>query len=67
MGKSLREKIKELPIERQNKIEKRAQELIALELTRQKLRLEKLKLRKVRIINQKKVIILRKVNDNVLF
>lgn len=35
MGKSLRDKIKELPIERQKKIEARAQELIAQELQRQ--------------------------------
>ncbi|MCC5616025.1 hypothetical protein LC605_13285 [Nostoc sp. CHAB 5836] len=41
MGKSLREKIKEQPIESQVEIESRAQELIAQELTRQKLRLEK--------------------------
>lgn len=39
MGKSLREKIKEQPIESQIKIESRAQELITQELTRQKLRL----------------------------
>ncbi|MBD2242630.1 hypothetical protein [Nostoc sp. FACHB-888] len=38
MGKSLREKIKEQPIENQIKIESRAQEL-----TRQKLRLDKRK------------------------
>ncbi len=39
MGKSLREKIKEQPIENQIKIESRAQELIAQELTRQKIRI----------------------------
>ncbi|MCC5659681.1 hypothetical protein LC608_22450 [Nostoc sp. XA010] len=43
MGKSLRERIKEQPIENQIKIESRAQELISQELTRQKLRLDKRK------------------------
>jgi uncharacterized FAD-dependent dehydrogenase len=43
MGKSLREKIKEQPIENQIKIKSRAQELISQELTRQKLRLDKRK------------------------
>ncbi|MDM9381826.1 hypothetical protein QUB80_14065 [Chlorogloeopsis sp. ULAP01] len=48
MGKSLREKINELPIERQEKIEKRAQELIALETERQKIRQElKVKIKQV--------------------
>jgi hypothetical protein len=66
MGKSLSDKIKELPIESQIKIEQRTHELIALELTRQKLRQEKLKLRKRRILNQKEVIIFRKIKDNRL-
>lgn len=48
MGKSLREKIKEQPIESQIKIESRSQELIAQELTRQKLRLNKQQL-KIRV------------------
>ncbi len=48
MGKSLREKIKEQPIESQIKIESRAQELIAQELSRQELRLNKQQL-KVRV------------------
>ncbi|MDM3853871.1 MAG: hypothetical protein PT120_02825 [Aphanizomenon gracile PMC649.10] len=66
MGKSLRDKIKELPIESQIKIETRAQELIALELTRQKLIQEKLKVRKGRSLKEQKVIIFRKINDKVL-
>ena len=45
MGKSLREKIKEQPIESQIKIESRAQELIAQELTRQKIKLDKQQLK----------------------
>jgi|688.fasta_scaffold459060_3 hypothetical protein len=66
MGKSLRDKIKELPIESQIKIEARAHELIALELTRQKLRQEKLQVRRGRSLKQQKVIIFRKINDKVL-
>ncbi|MBD2667301.1 hypothetical protein [Richelia sinica] len=66
MGKSLRDKIQEMSIESQIKIEKRAQELIALELTRQKLRQEKLKVRKGKSLKQQKVIIFRKINDKVL-
>ncbi len=62
MGKSLSDKIKELPVESQIKIEQRAHELIALELTRQ----EKLKFRKRRIVTQKEVIIFRKIKDNTL-
>jgi len=46
MGKSLSDKIKELPLESQIKIEQRTHELIALELTRQKLRQYKLRLSK---------------------
>jgi hypothetical protein len=42
MGKSLREKIKEQPLENQIKIENRAKELIALELARQEKRQLKL-------------------------
>jgi predicted transcriptional regulator len=38
MGKTLKEKLKELPLERQEKIQKRTNELIALEMTRQELR-----------------------------
>ncbi|MEA5604973.1 hypothetical protein [Nostoc sp. UHCC 0252] len=59
MGKSLREKIKEQPIENQIKIESRAQELIAQELTRQKLRLDKRKRLKKRevVIFGKKIMI----------
>jgi hypothetical protein len=56
MAKNLREKIKEMSIESQIKIEERAQELIALELTRQKLRKEKLKIRKAIQLKQGKVI-----------
>ncbi|MDH6098150.1 hypothetical protein NWP21_04695 [Anabaenopsis sp. FSS-46] len=66
MAKNLREKIKEMSIESQIKIEERAQELIALELTRQKLRKEKLKIRKAIQLKQGKVIILRKISNNVL-
>lgn len=66
MAKNLREKIKEMSIESQIKIEERAQELIALELTRQKLRKEKLKIRKAIQLKQEKVIILRKISNNVL-
>lgn len=46
MGKSLREKIKEQPLESQIKIESRAKELIALELARQEKQQLKLKARK---------------------
>ena len=56
MAKNLREKIKEMSIESQIKIEERAQELIALELTRQKLRKENLKIRKAIQLKQGKVI-----------
>ena len=70
MGKSLREKIKEQPIESQIKIESRAQELITQELTRQKFRLEKQQL-KVRVIKgkglkQREVVIFGKINDRTL-
>jgi hypothetical protein len=65
MAKNLREKIKEMSIESQIKIEERAQELIALELTRQKLRKEKLKIRKAIQLKQGKVIILKKISNNV--
>lgn len=65
MGKSLRDKIKEMPTESQIKIEARAQELVTLELTRQKLRQEKLQVRRGRSLKQQKVIIFRKINDKV--
>ncbi|QOV22774.1 hypothetical protein [Anabaenopsis elenkinii] len=65
MAKNLRAKIKEMSIESQIKIEERAQELIALELTRQKLRKEKLKIRKAIQLKQGKVIILKKISNNV--
>lgn len=42
MGKTLRDKLKELPVERQEKIEARTNELIALEMTRQELRQKRL-------------------------
>lgn len=38
MGKTLKEKLKELPLVRQEKIQNRTNELIALEMTRQELR-----------------------------
>jgi hypothetical protein len=70
MGKSLREKIKEQPIESQVEIESRAQELIAQELTRQKLRLEKqqykVRLRKGKGFKQREIVIFGKINDRTL-
>ncbi|MFN6518574.1 MAG: hypothetical protein RMY29_029365 [Nostoc sp. CreGUA01] len=70
MGKSLREKIKEQPIESQIQIESRAQELIAQELTRQELRLEKqqlkLRVRKKKGLKQREVIIFGNINDQTL-
>lgn len=66
MGKSLRDKIKELPIERQKKIEARAQELIAQELYRQRTRKEKYKIRKSGVLLKKGVAVLRKINEQVL-
>ncbi|MBG1266031.1 hypothetical protein [Nostoc sp. WHI] len=70
MGKSLREKIKEQPIESQIKIESRAQELIAQELTRQKLRLDKqqskVRVRKGKGFKQREVIIFGKIHDRTL-
>ncbi len=38
MGKTLKEKLQELPLERQEKTKNRTKELIALEMTRQELR-----------------------------
>jgi hypothetical protein len=70
MGKSLREKIKEQPIESQIKIESHAQELIDQELTRQKIRLEKQQLkvraRKGKGLKQREVVIFGKINDRTL-
>jgi|GEM_PF-1313343 len=70
MGKNLREKIKEQPIESQIKIESRAQELIAQELIRQKLRLDKqqlkVRVRKVKGLKQRKVVIFGKINHRTL-
>ncbi|MEH1944538.1 MAG: hypothetical protein V7L01_30590 [Nostoc sp.] len=70
MGKSLREKIKEQPIESQIKIESRTQELIAQELTRQKIRLEKQQLkvrgRKGKTLKKREVVIFGKINDRTL-
>ncbi|MDZ7965026.1 MAG: hypothetical protein RM368_08610 [Nostoc sp. DedSLP03] len=70
MGKSLREKIKEQPIESQIQIENRAQELIAQELTRQKLLLEKqqlkLRARKRKGLKQREVVIFGKINHRTL-
>lgn len=70
MGKSLREKIQEQPIESQIKIESRAQELIAEELTRQKLRLGKqqlkLRVKKVTVLKQRGVVFLKKINNRTL-
>ena len=70
MGKSLREKIKEQPIESQIKIESRAQELIVQELTRQKLRLDKQQLkervRKGKGFKKREVVIFGKINDRTL-
>ncbi|MCC5619877.1 hypothetical protein [Nostoc sp. CHAB 5715] len=70
MGKSLREKIKEQPIESQIKIESRAQELIAQELTRQKLRLDKqqlkVRVRKGKGFKKREVVIFGKINDRTL-
>ncbi|MEH2386597.1 MAG: hypothetical protein V7K14_12635 [Nostoc sp.] len=70
MGKSLKEKIKEQPIESQIKIESRAQELIAQELNRQKLRLDKqqpkARLRKVKGLKQREVVIFGKINHRTL-
>ncbi|MDB9538045.1 hypothetical protein PN451_19780 [Dolichospermum planctonicum CS-1226] len=54
-----------MPTESQIKIEARAQELVTLELTRQKLRQEKLQVRRGRSLKQQKVIIFRKINDKV--
>ncbi|MEH2119179.1 hypothetical protein [Nostoc sp.] len=70
MGKSLREKIKEQPIESQIKIESRTQELITQELTRQKIRLEKQQLkvrgRKGKAFKKREVVIFGKINDRTL-
>jgi hypothetical protein len=70
MGKSLREKIKEQPIESQVEIESRAQELIAQELTRQKLSLEKqqhkVRVRKGKGFKQREIVIFGKINDRTL-
>jgi hypothetical protein len=70
MGKSLREKIKEQPIESQTQIVSRAQELIAEELTRQKLLLEKqqlkLRARKRKGFKPREVLIFGKINHRTL-
>ncbi|QFZ13857.1 hypothetical protein EH233_18580 [Anabaena sp. YBS01] len=66
MGKSLRDKIKELPIERQKKIEARAQELIAQELKRQKMKQEKYRMRKSGVFSSREVAVLRKIQEQVL-
>jgi hypothetical protein len=67
MGKNLREKIKERPIESQIQIESRDQELIAEELTRQKLRREKqqlkLRVRARKGFKKREVVIFGKIND----
>jgi len=70
MGKSLSEKIQEQPIESQIKIENRAKELIAEELTRQEVRLQKeqlkLRARKRKSLKPKGVLIFGKTNDKTL-
>jgi hypothetical protein len=70
MGKSLREKIKEQPIESQIQIFSRAQELIAEELTRQKLLLDKqqlkLRARQRKALKQREVLIFGKINHRTL-
>ncbi|MEH2023475.1 hypothetical protein [Nostoc sp.] len=70
MGKNLREKINEQLIESQIKIQSRAQELIAQELNRQKLRVEKQQLkfrvRKRKGLKQREVLIFGKINNRTL-
>ncbi len=66
MGKSLRDKIQELPMERQKKIEARAQELIAQELQRQQATQKKYIIRKSGVFSTKEVAVLRKIEDKLL-
>jgi hypothetical protein len=70
MGKSLSEKIQEQPTESQIKIENRAKELIAEELSRQKIRLQKQQLkfraRKRKALKSRGVVIFGESHDKTL-
>lgn len=65
MGKSLSDKIKELPLERQKKIEARAQELIAQEIYRNRTRQMMYIIRKPGVFS-KEVVVLRRNKRQVL-
>lgn len=66
MGKSLSDKIKELPLERQNKIEARAQELIAQEMYRNRTRQMMYIIRKPGVFSKEEVAVLRRNKRQVL-
>lgn len=66
MGKSLSDKIKELPLERQKKIEARAQELIAQEMYRNRTRQMMYTIRKPGVFSKEEVAVLRRNKRQVL-
>ncbi|MBD2450177.1 hypothetical protein H6G76_24055 [Nostoc sp. FACHB-152] len=66
MGKSLSDKIKELPLERQKKIEARAQELIAQEMYRNRTRQVMYIMRKPGVFSKQEVAVLRRNKGQVL-
>jgi hypothetical protein len=66
MGKSLSDKIKEVPLERQKKIEARAQELIAQEMYRNRTRQMMYIIRKPGIFSKAEVAVLRRNKGQVL-
>ncbi|MEJ6485699.1 hypothetical protein N0Y54_31190 [Nostoc punctiforme UO1] len=66
MGKSLSDKIKELPLERQKKIEARAQELIAQEMYRNRTRQMMYIIRKPGVFSKEEVAVLRRNKRQVL-
>lgn len=66
MGKSLSDKIKELPLDRQKKIEARAQELIAQEMYRNRTRQMMYIIRKSGVFSKKEVAVLKKNNGQVV-
>ncbi|AFY42590.1 hypothetical protein [Nostoc sp. PCC 7107] len=66
MGKSLSDKIKELPLERQKKIEARAQELIDQEMYRNRTRQMMYIIRKPGVFSKEEVAVLRRNKGQVL-
>jgi hypothetical protein len=66
MGKSLSDKIKELPLERQKKIETRAQELIAQEIYRSRTRQKMFVIRQRGIFSKEEIAVLRRNKRQVL-